>query len=201
MSERVSANLKRIIEASDLSDNKLQKLTGISDATIHNSASSKTASIPFDAIDKLAAALGVSILEIVGEVDNLVPPGEQRKRVPVYERIAAGDPAQSEAYLVGYAYVDDNQIVCGYQIKGDSMTPTIPAGAVVYITQNAEISNGDIVVAYLIEGDGNVVKRWYRDDQERRIVLKSDNPAYEPHGYQEDQLHIIGKVVMFTAKI
>lgn len=66
--------------------------------------------------------------------------------------------------------------------KGDCMSPVINEGAIILIdAENHDPVNGDIVVA-IIDGEWTL-KRFYR--QNSHIILKPDNPAYQPRFYDD----------------
>ena len=61
---------------------------------------------------------------------------------------------------------------------GDSMTGAgIDEGDLLVVDRLKVPQDGDIVVAY-VEGDGNTVKRFYKDDEQHRIILHPENEKY-----------------------
>jgi repressor LexA len=122
--------------------------------------------------------------------------------VPLVGRIAAGSPILADedieeifplpTELVG------NDPVFMLRVRGDSMIGAgIFEGDLVVIRRQPEARNGEIVAA-LIDGEEATVKRFRREAD--RVVLLSENPAYEPivlHGGVE----IIGKVVAVLRSI
>lgn len=90
----------------------------------------------------------------------------------------------------------------GLQVKGDSMEPRIKSGDVVIVRKQSDADDGDLVIA-LVNGDDAVVKRLkkYKDG----IALISNNPAYEPMYFCNDEIdskpvEILGKVKELRAK-
>lgn len=80
----------------------------------------------------------------------------------------------------------------GIRISGDSMQPTIPAGAIVFVRKTAELRPGDIGI-FMVD-DEAACKRFSMDH--RGIVLKPDNPAYPEIIIQPFQrFAITGKVL------
>jgi repressor LexA len=122
--------------------------------------------------------------------------------VPLVGRIAAGSPILADedieeifplpTELVG------NDPVFMLRVRGDSMIGAgIFEGDLVVIRRQPEARNGEIVAA-LIDGEEATVKRFRREAD--RVLLLSENPAYEPivlHGGVE----IIGKVVAVLRSI
>jgi len=115
-----------------------------------------------------------------------------KKKVPILGRIAAGIPIFADEYIEGYQNVENEKIDYCLIIRGDSMTPVISDGSLVYVQKDAEIKNGDIVVA-LINGDDATVKYYYRYTDD--IVLRSENKAYDEQHYKLNEIDILGKVI------
>jgi phage repressor protein C with HTH and peptisase S24 domain len=79
---------------------------------------------------------------------------------------------------------------------GDSMMPTIADGDIMLVdTSELEVRGPAIYV--VLAGNAAIVKR-VELKMDGSVVVKSDNPAYEPYIYkpgQVDQLRVLGKVV------
>lgn len=116
--------------------------------------------------------------------------------VPLVGRIAAGSPILAEedieeifplpTELVG------NDPVFMLRVHGDSMIGAgIFDGDLVVVRRQPEANNGDLVAA-LIDGEEATVKRFRRETD--RVLLISENPAYEPI-VLTGGVEVIGKVV------
>jgi repressor LexA len=80
----------------------------------------------------------------------------------------------------------------GIRISGDSMEPTISAGAIVFVRKTAELRPGDIGI-FMVD-DEAACKRFSMD--QRGFVLLSDNPDYPEIIIKDYQrFAIIGKVL------
>lgn len=80
----------------------------------------------------------------------------------------------------------------GVRISGDSMEPTIPDGAIVWVRAVPEIVDGHIGI-FMID-DRSVCKRMRHDGQ--HIYLDSDNTKYDPIAIGEfDRLGVVGQVL------
>lgn len=80
----------------------------------------------------------------------------------------------------------------GIRISGDSMEPTIEAGAIVFVRKTAELRPGEIGIFML--DDEAVCKRFSADNN--GFLLVSDNEAYEDVAVKGHQrFAIIGKVL------
>jgi repressor LexA len=78
------------------------------------------------------------------------------------------------------------------EVKGDSMIDAgIHEGDLVAIHSQDEARDGEIV-AVLVDDDEATVKRLRREDG--KVILESENPAYEPMVFTEG-VKLIGKVV------
>ena len=83
--------------------------------------------------------------------------------------------------------------------RGDSMAPTIREGAILLV-DTGQTALGDDGI-YVIRRDHLLsVKRLQRAAGEQ-VIVKSDNPAYDPITVDADQLAIVGRVVWVGGKI
>ncbi len=151
-----------------------------------------------DAILRLAEALGVSAMWLMGEdcpmtasapagasaglPDNLLP--LQLRRYPLLGDIACGKP-----------------IVAQY--NGDSMVGArIYDGDEVFIQQTDMVNNGEIAAVVL--DDEATLKRLYYYPTEQKLVLSPENPAYEPlvfTGEELNHVHILGRAVAVQGRL
>ena len=86
-------------------------------------------------------------------------------------------------------------------VIGNSMEPTIPSGVMAVIKlyeKEGVIYDGGI---YIIRIDNELfIKRIIRDPLKNRLILKSDNPDYEPIVVEEedlDRVKIIGRFITY----
>ena len=62
---------------------------------------------------------------------------------------------------------------------GDSMINAgINAGDYVVVKKQGYAADGDLVVAY-VEGEGNTLKRYYKDEKHRKVILHPENEKYQ----------------------
>ncbi len=79
---------------------------------------------------------------------------------------------------------------------GDSMINAgIDAGDYVVVKKQGYAADGDLVVAY-VEGEGNTLKRYYRDEKQRRIILHPENEKYSDIIVKDCQIQGIVKKVI-----
>jgi repressor LexA len=116
--------------------------------------------------------------------------------IPVLGRIAAGTPILAaeqveEVMPLPTELVGDGPVFL-LEVKGDSMIDAgIHEGDLVAIHSQPDARDGEIVAA-LIDGEEATVKRLRREGG--KVILVSENPAYEPMVFSEG-VELIGKVV------
>ncbi len=103
-------------------------------------------------------------------------------RVPVAGAIPCGAPSEHEEQIESYASLPKELLGEGEFFlliaSGDSMTGAgIDDGDLVLVRRQSEAKEGQIVAA-LVDGNATTLKRFYRDDQKRRAVLRPENKNY-----------------------
>lgn len=126
--------------------------------------------------------------------DRTLP--DRLREVPILGRIAAGTPILAAEHVEDVLTLPVDLIgsdpVFLLQVKGDSMIDAgILDGDLVAIRSQKDALDGEIVAA-LIEGEEATVKRLRR--REGKVILESENPAYEPMVFT-DGVELVGKVV------
>lgn len=88
-----------------------------------------------------------------------------------------------------------------FRVEGESMTPTLPPGAVIFFNPAAYDENdpsvGDVVIArHPFQSGLQIVKRVAEIREDGRYVLRSDNPAgSDSRGFGSiPRSHILGRV-------
>jgi repressor LexA len=134
---------------------------------------------------------------IVDDIRPAAAPLPDRLRdVPVLGRIAAGTPILAAEHVEDVITLPVDLIgtepVFLLEVKGDSMINAgIFEGDLVAIRSQKDARDGEIVAA-LIDGEEATVKRLRRRDG--KVILESENPAYEPMVFT-DGVELVGKVV------
>lgn len=162
---------------------------------------------------KIAELFNVSVDYLVGATDERPPaePAIHKDLRPVYTRrfrllgkISCGEPIYDPDDFD--AYVDaSSEIKADFCLtaKGDSMVNArIYDGDIVFIRQQSIVDNGQIA-AVVIDGE-LLLKRWYFYPEHRKLVLSSENPAYEPYVFVDEELdHIqcLGRAVSFMSNL
>ena len=124
--------------------------------------------------------------------------------VPLFERIAAGDPVLANPDPEGIMQLPRDRVGSGVlfavRVAGDSMiNANIFDGDCVVVRQQNAAGNGDIVAAWIQDGpDARVtVKTFHRVNGQ--VWLMPQNPGYEP--IPGDHYKIMGKVVATIHRI
>lgn len=134
-------------------------------------------------------------LRPVGYEDNKV-------KIPVVGRVAAGAPILAQEHIVDRVTVDrffignvSTRDVFGLVVQGESMIEDgIHDGDYIFVRKQPKAERGEIVVA-MIEGEATC-KRYY--DEGDRIRLQPGNSTMEPIYVSRDEfrsIDILGKVI------
>ena len=123
--------------------------------------------------------------ESAGTVPGLI--AVRKQKIPVLGEIACGKPIFADEDREVYVSVSED-LVCDYALiaKGDSMLPRIHDGDLVFIREMPVVENGRIA-AVLIE-DEATLKRVFFYPEKQKLMLVSDNPAWEPFLYVGEEL-------------
>ncbi|MFS7206661.1 LexA family protein [Carnobacterium divergens] len=84
---------------------------------------------------------------------------------------------------------------CAIVIQGDSMEPLIKDGEIIFYKKQPDIENGEIAIVEL-NGDGVTCKKVYFNIEEQTIILRSLNDKYSDKEVSDDEIKIIGKVIL-----
>ncbi len=131
-------------------------------------------------------------------VDQQAPTRTDRRMrdIPVLGRIAAGTPILAAEQVEDVMPLPTELVGEGpvflLEVKGDSMINAgIHEGDLVAVHSQPDALDGEIVAA-LVDGEEATVKRLRRKGD--KVILESENPAYEPMVFT-DGVELIGKVV------
>ena len=165
-----------------------------------------------EALYLIAKALNVNEAWLMGydvpmERSRMIDPNSilklKTERLPLLETEAENNrPVLAKEGLEIYQELNTKPIAdfC-LKMEGDSMiNARICDGDTVFVKQETEVKDGEI--AAVIINNQVTLKRVYRVENE--IILLSENPAYKPLSYQNDEMKnvaIIGKAVAFQSNI
>ena len=207
--------LTEALQARHMRAAELARRTGLSKARISQYVNGKFVPKP-EALLDIAEVLGVSELWLLGKTDDMTPAPSltipcpenlsplRLRRYPVLGEIACGRPILAVEDTEG-AYVTAADTTADFCLtaKGDSMIGArIFDGDEVFIQQTDVVENGEIA-AVVVEGEATL-KRVYFYPEEQKLVLKAENPDYDPLvfiGPDLETVHILGRAVAFQSKL
>lgn len=196
-------NLKLQIERRGTSQTIVSEKLGIPKMTMSNWLNAKTYPRA-DKLQMLATYFNISRSDLTEEKPtNFIPLEPRTVRVPILGKISCGDPIDAIENIEGYIMKTPEDVQGGEFVAafadGESMSPTIPNGAIVTIRRQPIVENGEIVAA-LVNGDEQITLKRYRR-QGDTVLLTPDNPNYDT--IIVDKKHpvkIIGKVTGYEVK-
>ena len=128
---------------------------------------------------------------------------ERMNEVPIVGRVQAGLPVLAEENIEGTIplpreWARDDKVFL-LRVQGDSMKDAhILSGDLALVRQQPVAENGEIVVARVHQLDATL-KRFYR--RANRVVLKAENPKYDPIEARGDEVEVIGKLIGIYRKV
>lgn len=183
-----------------MSQELLAKKSGVSQSAISNiekGLNSPSAST----IEMLASALGYTSAEMLaddtsGLISGILPLPETHS-IPLLGDIACGTPITAEENLDGYVNVPVD-VMCHFALrcKGDSMSPRVQDGDLVYIRQQPDVEDGQIA-AVLIDNEATLKHVYHISGG---VQLVAENPAYPPMIYTGaacSEVRILGLAVAY----
>lgn len=212
----VGENIKRYREQRNISGEELGKAIGISRQTIHRYESGKIENIPHEKLEKMAEVLGVRPAQLYGWEEDMSSTGHKfslppAHPVPLVSQVASDGRFSGETVVPLYApslsdepSPDDPLLpdLC-YRMHDDSMVGArICVGDLVFVRKQSQVANGEIALVCL---DGETcLKRIYYYPETEKMVLLSENTAYEPLVYvgkSLSQVTVLGKVISFQSRV
>lgn len=138
----------------------------------------------------------IVVVESQAEKTSTPATDDRLREIPLLGRIAAGAPILAAEHVEEVMPLPVSLVGNGpvflLEVKGDSMIDAgIHEGDLVAIHSQDEARDGEIV-AILVDDEEATVKRLRREDG--KVILESENPAYEPMVFT-DGVKLIGKVV------
>ncbi len=212
----VSERLKELINKLSISQAEFGRKIGVKPSTVSDwlkgriNPSTRTLKIIEDTFNVnpewLREGKGEMFLPAIEEEEEIV--------VPLYPdvQVSAGfgvEPGEERKVYVKFSYEFARKFLKltspnGLELVpviGNSMEPTIPSGVMAVIKlyeKEGVIYDGGI---YIIRIDNELfIKRIIRDPLKNRLILKSDNPDYEPIVVEKedlDRVHIIGRFITY----
>lgn len=217
MSANIGETLRKIRESQDLTIEQLAEMTGIAPGHIGRIERSDSSNPRFQTIEALAKALGVNPQAILYPKENQA--GSERPKqafdapnyipqdIPVIGLTKAGRggffdndgyPSGGEGFRKVHRPIDvKDPNAYALVVEGDSMSPMLEKGWIVYVCPNHNYVNGDLVIVAL-NTDEVMIKKFRKQDGV--MMLQSINPAYEPLILVPDGYKFIHKVCLIKPK-
>lgn len=201
----LSDNLKKYRKAKKFTQKQIADLLGVERSTYAMWETDKRQPL-MNHIKNLAKIFNISETELLHgsqqpqeeESDNLRELSGEVVHIPVIGDIAGGLPIGT---LEDVEYIPVSKDLLPYgtnklvflRVRGNSMEPTIPNGALALIKMQNTCDDGDIGAVIIESEETATLKRVYFEDD--RLILKADNPDYEDIIlYEEDRPRIFGIV-------
>lgn len=198
----IAKNLKRIAYNRGKSQADICRDLGLSKATV-SSWMNGTRIPRMEKIDLLCRYFHVSRTEIMEEQPQEMEP----RLIPVYGRVAAGDPMTMVEDITDYEEITEDMLRNGSEyfaltIHGSSMAPRMQEGDVIIVRRQPDVESGELAVV-AVNGNDATCKRIRKTED--GLTLVPLNPAYEPTFFTAKEVEtapvkILGKVVELRAK-
>lgn len=202
----VGERIKSLREKQGMTLEELGNKVGVGKSTVRKWENGMIENMRRDKIAKLASALGVTPLYLMGwDNQNVVLPSNvsvpAARPVPILGTICAGDGIYAEQNFSGYFFVDQSiRADCCLYVHGDSMVDAgIKDGDIAFLRQDEEIEDGDICGVVLKDSDEAVLKKLYRAD--RHLILQPCNSAYKPIIKAPEDVRVVGKMIGIFHKV
>lgn len=217
MSSTLGERLRNIRESRELTIDQLAEMTGLAPGHIGRIERSNSTNPRFQTVEVLAKALGVSPQEILYSKEDRTAserpkqafdaPNYFPQDIPVIGLTKAGRggffdnegyPSGGEGFRKVHRPIDvKDQQAYALVVEGDSMSPMLEKGWIVYVCPNHTYVNGDLVIVAL-NTDEVMIKKFRKQDGV--MMLQSINPAYEPLILVPDGYKFIHKVCLIKPK-
>ncbi len=197
--------IKYLRKQKGLTLEELGKLCGVGKSTVRKWETGAISNMRRDKIAKLARALDVSPLYLLG-VEDPAQRANTGVRIPVVGSVRAGIPNDAIEDIIDYEEIAPEMAMrgkmFGLKIRGDSMEPRIKDGDVVIVLETPDVENGDLAVV-LVNGNDATIKQISKTAD--ALTLIPFNTSYTPMVYTAEQcktlpVQIIGKVIELRAK-
>lgn len=130
---------------------------------------------------------------------------DQRTRIPVLGKIAAGDPirvdprdmSNAEDWIeLAEGMLGTNSRLFALRVQGNSMIDaSVLDGDIVILRHQETADDGDMVAAWIEGDEETTLKFLYREGRNVRLQPANPNPEYKPIIRPADKVRINGKVV------
>lgn len=128
-------------------------------------------------------------------------------RIPIYGRIAAGDPIPipddqipAETIELTRDILKEEEGLYALEVKGDSMIDAlVHDGDIVIMKHQREAENGEMVAVWLKDKGETTLKKIYYEGE--RVRLQPANPLLEPIYVHPAEVEVQGKVMVVIRQL
>ena len=184
----IADNIKRLRLKRDWTQEHLADLVGVTRSTV-TQWETGWSQPRMGAVEKLAAAFGVSVADMVDDGQRELPRGAILPRkskaayAPLLDRVHAGDPQDPD--VVDGPMVELPESIAEahprayfLEVEGDCMDRVYPEGCLILVDPDREPQNGSIA-AVSIDGADYVMRRLLRTSNTMVLAPESFNPEHE----------------------
>lgn len=184
----IADNIKRLRLKRDWTQEHLADLVGVTRSTV-TQWETGWSQPRMGAVEKLAAAFGVSVADMVDDGQRELPRGAILPRkskaayAPLLGRVHAGDPQDPD--VVDGPMVELPESIAEahprayfLEVEGDCMDRVYPEGCLILVDPDREPQNGS-VAAVSIDGADYVMRRLLRTSNTMVLAPESFNPEHE----------------------
>lgn len=184
----IADNIKRLRLKRDWTQEHLADLVGVTRSTV-TQWETGWSQPRMGAVEKLAAAFGVSVADMVDDGQRELPRGAILPRkskaayAPLLGRVHAGDPQDPD--VVDGPMVELPESIAEahprayfLEVEGDCMDRVYPEGCLILVDPDREPQNGSIS-AVSIDGADYVMRRLLRTSNTMVLAPESFNPEHE----------------------
>ena len=184
----IANNIKRLRLKRDWTQEHLADLVGVTRSTV-TQWETGWSQPRMGAVEKLAAAFGVSVADMVDDGQRELPRGAILPRkskaayAPLLGRVHAGDPQDPD--VVDGPMVELPESIAEahprayfLEVEGDCMDRVYPEGCLILVDPDREPQNGSIA-AVSIDGADYVMRRLLRTSNTMVLAPESFNPEHE----------------------
>lgn len=201
----VGERIKSLREKQGMTLEELGNKVGVGKSTVRKWENGIIENMRRDKIAKLASALGVTPIYLMGWDDKKAPLPSNVSvpaayPVPILGTIGCGEGPIGEQNFDGFFYID-HTIRADYALhtKGDSMIDAgIQDGDIAFLSKDYDFEDGQIYAVVFGPDNEAVLKKVYRSSN--KVVLPSCNAKYAPIILDEIDMRIIGKLTWVCHK-
>ena len=180
----IADNIKRLRLKRDWTQEHLADLVGVTRSTV-TQWETGWSQPRMGAVEKLAAAFGVSVADMQRELPRgaILPRKSKAAYAPLLGRVHAGDPQDPD--VVDGPMVELPESIAEahprayfLEVEGDCMDRVYPEGCLILVDPDREPQNGSIA-AVSIDGADYVMRRLLRTSNTMVLAPESFNPEHE----------------------